>query len=317
MEMQDEVDESWSIGQLATSSGLPVRTIRFYSDAGLLPAQRTTAGHRRYAPADLVRLQLIRSLRSLDVDLDTIAELLAEKVGLQDLLIGHASTLRLRLQALQRQLAVAQAAADAPTGRTLARLHALPRIEAAERGQLLERFWDDLLHQVPDGDADWFRVMGIPELPDAPTGAQLDAWLELAELAADPGFRRTATASAAWFWTRTRPDFDPARWQERLNQALDLAHGAAAAGVGPGDPRASPAVEAYVSAHAEAFDEEASPRFTRWLHQQLTDLTDPRAERWWHLVVQIRPTIAAPDRSPSTMTWLHQALGQVHEVSQT
>ncbi len=317
MEIQEDVDESWSIGQLAAASRLPVRTIRFYSDAGLLPAHRTAAGHRRYAPANLVRLQLIRSLRSLDVDLDTIAELLADKVGLQDLLRRHASTLRVRLQALQRQQAVAQAAVDAPTGRTLARLHALPRIEAAERGHLLERFWDDVFHQVPDGDADWFRRMGVPELPDAPTGAQLDAWLELAELAADPDFRQAAAASAGWFWVHASPGFDAARWQELLNQALALAGGARAADVDPGDLGARPAVEAYVAAHAEAFDQEASPRFTRWLHQQLTDLTDPRAERWWHLVAQIRPTITAPDRSPSTMTWLHQALGQVHEVSQT
>lgn len=117
MEMQEEVDESWSIGQLATASRLPVRTIRFYSNAGL-PARRTTAGHRRYAPVDLVRLQLIRSLRSLDVDLDAIAEFLVDKVGLQDLLRVHASTLQMRLRVLQRQLAVAQAAVNAPAGKT-------------------------------------------------------------------------------------------------------------------------------------------------------------------------------------------------------
>ncbi|PZS33015.1 MAG: hypothetical protein DLM58_08720 [Pseudonocardiales bacterium] len=70
-----------SIGQLASASGLPVKTIRFYSDSGLLPAHRTAAGHRRYAPADLARLQLIRSLRSLDVNLATITELLADNIA--------------------------------------------------------------------------------------------------------------------------------------------------------------------------------------------------------------------------------------------
>jgi len=222
--MQEEADESWSIGQLATASGLPVRTIRFYSNAGLLPARRTTAGHRRYAPADLVRLQLIRSLRSLDVDLDAIAEFLVDKVGLQDLLRVHASTLQMRLRALQRQLAVAQAAVNAPTDRTLTRLHALPRIESAERGQLLERFWDDVLHQVPDGDADWFSIIGVPELPDAPTAAQLDAWLELAELATDPAFRRTATASAGWLgrsprWSTAPTPLPPPRRPQRCSSA--------------------------------------------------------------------------------------------------
>jgi len=307
MEMQEQAG-IWAIGQLASASGLPVKTIRYYSDAGLLPAHRTAAGHRRYAPADLARLQLIRSLRSLDVDLATIAELLVDNIELPDLLRGHATTLQVRLRALQRQAAVARAAADAPTDRTLTRLHLLPRIEAAERDQLLERFWDDALHPVPDADAAWFRTMGLPDLPAEPTGAQLDAWLELAELAADPAFRQTTTANAGWFWAHTRRDFEPSHWQERLEQALDLARGAMAAGVSPGDPEARPAVQAYVVAHAEAFDQQASPSFARWLHQQLADLTDPRAERWWHLVAHIRPTTTAPARSVTTTTWLHQAL---------
>jgi hypothetical protein len=39
------------IGELATRTGLPVRTIRFYSDSGVVPpAGRTDAGYRLYAP---------------------------------------------------------------------------------------------------------------------------------------------------------------------------------------------------------------------------------------------------------------------------
>ena len=35
------------------------------------------------------------------------------------------------------------------------------------------------------------RAAGTPELPADPTPTQLDAWLELAELAADEDFQRT------------------------------------------------------------------------------------------------------------------------------
>ncbi len=52
---------TYTIGQLAMLSGLPVKTIRFYSDGGVLPAGRSGAGHRRYAEDALARLQLIRS----------------------------------------------------------------------------------------------------------------------------------------------------------------------------------------------------------------------------------------------------------------
>jgi DNA-binding transcriptional MerR regulator len=42
------VSESFSIGRLAAVTGLLVKTIRFHSDAGLLPPSgRTEAGHRR------------------------------------------------------------------------------------------------------------------------------------------------------------------------------------------------------------------------------------------------------------------------------
>ena len=62
-----------SIGELASRTGLPVRTIRFYSDAGVVPpADRTEAGYRLYGPDALARLGLVRTLRDLGVDLATI-----------------------------------------------------------------------------------------------------------------------------------------------------------------------------------------------------------------------------------------------------
>jgi DNA-binding transcriptional MerR regulator len=264
MEIQGESSD-WSIGRLAEASGLPVKTVRFYSDAGLLLPRRTAAGHRRYAPSDLARVELIRSLRALDVDLSTIADLLKDATSLQDVLHGHARTLEVHLRALQRQLAVARAAAEATDERTLSRLHALLRIEAAERDQLLDRFWEDVLVDAFDDDAAWFRAAGRPELPDAPTAAQIDAWIELSELASDSDFRQAIVTNAGWFSAQTHPGFNPATYHERLTRALQLAGEAEAADIDPGDPRAAPAVQAYVAAHADAFGRPPSPAFRRWL----------------------------------------------------
>ncbi|MFD0853398.1 MerR family DNA-binding transcriptional regulator, partial [Actinomadura adrarensis] len=61
-------DGFWSIGELAERAGGTVKTVRFYSDLGLLPeSPRSSGGHRRYGPAALERLRLIRSLRALDL----------------------------------------------------------------------------------------------------------------------------------------------------------------------------------------------------------------------------------------------------------
>ncbi len=53
-----------TIGVLAGHAGVSVKTVRFYSDGGLLPeASRSAGGHRRYGPEAVERLALIRSLR--------------------------------------------------------------------------------------------------------------------------------------------------------------------------------------------------------------------------------------------------------------
>ncbi|MFD0851997.1 MerR family DNA-binding transcriptional regulator, partial [Actinomadura adrarensis] len=42
-------DTLYTIGELARRTGLPVRTIRFYSDAGVVPpTDRNHAGYRLY-----------------------------------------------------------------------------------------------------------------------------------------------------------------------------------------------------------------------------------------------------------------------------
>jgi DNA-binding transcriptional MerR regulator len=217
------VDEAFPIGRLAELTGLPVKTIRFYSDAGLLPPSgRTQAGHRRYTATDVARLQLVRTLRDLDVDLGTIGHLMASRRGLAELLAAHVAALEVRDRALHRQLAVVRAAAASPTTATLARVHALARLEAAERGRLLDRFWDHLTEGLPVGAATaQLRDAGTPELPADPAPEQLDAWLELAELVADEDFQRTTRANAGWGAEVVGDAFDPDTWARAVSGAGD------------------------------------------------------------------------------------------------
>jgi DNA-binding transcriptional MerR regulator len=172
--------DTFSIGRLAELTGLPVRTIRFYSDAGLLPPSgRTEAGHRRYTATDVARLQLVRTLRDLDVDLGTVGELLAGRRELGELLAAHVRALEACDRALHRQLAVLRVAAASPTAATLRRVHALSGLEAAERGRLLDRFWDRVTEGLPGSDAvDRLRAAGKP-------AAQVRRTLRMPSFAAD------------------------------------------------------------------------------------------------------------------------------------
>ena len=75
--------ELFTIGQMARRTGLAVKTIRFYSDSGLVaPSARSAAGYRLYDAAAYARLDLIRTLRDLGLEF-----LLAEPIVLGD--AGH------------------------------------------------------------------------------------------------------------------------------------------------------------------------------------------------------------------------------------
>ena len=245
--------EAFSIGRLAALTGLPVKTIRFYSDAGLLPPSgRTEAGHRRYTATDVARLQLVRTLRDLEVSLEAIGQLLAGRRELGELLAAQVVALQARDRALHRQLAVVRAAAASPTAATLRRVHALARLEAAERGRLLDRFWDRVTEGLPaSGAVDRLRAAGTPELPPDPTGEQLDAWLELAELTADEDFQRTTRDNARWGAEAVGDGFDPEAWSRRIAGGLAAAAELRAAGADPADPRAAAAVAPMARGFAE------------------------------------------------------------------
>jgi len=65
------------IGELAEASGTTTKTLRFYEDAGLLPApDRTANGYRNYAAGALARLDFIRRSRTAGFTLAQIREVL-------------------------------------------------------------------------------------------------------------------------------------------------------------------------------------------------------------------------------------------------
>lgn len=103
------------IGAVAERSGVPVKTIRFYCDQGLLrPVARSEGRYRLFDASVHRELSLIRTLRALDIPLATIRAVLeARRSGictcenLQATLRGKAEEIQERiedLQALQTEL---------------------------------------------------------------------------------------------------------------------------------------------------------------------------------------------------------------------
>ncbi|OKH18425.1 heavy metal-responsive transcriptional regulator [[Limnothrix rosea] IAM M-220] len=71
------------IGEVAQQSALPVKTIRYYADLGLLSAVmgRSPAGYRLFSPAVLNRLAFIKRAQSLGLSLQEIGKILGVHDG--------------------------------------------------------------------------------------------------------------------------------------------------------------------------------------------------------------------------------------------
>ena len=66
-----------NVGQAATKSGLPVKTVRYYADIGLVePLGRSGAGYRIYGDTEISKLTFIRRARAFDFSINDCRELL-------------------------------------------------------------------------------------------------------------------------------------------------------------------------------------------------------------------------------------------------
>ncbi|MEB2281935.1 MerR family transcriptional regulator [Lysinibacillus xylanilyticus] len=79
-------DKKFSIGEFSEKTGMPIPTLHYYDEIGLLqPEKNPSTGHRTYYFQDIITLQKIISLKFLGYRLDKIAILLNESSFYVDL----------------------------------------------------------------------------------------------------------------------------------------------------------------------------------------------------------------------------------------
>lgn len=240
----------YSIGELAQRTGLTVKTVRFYSDRGIVaPADRTHAGYRRYAPDAVARLALVRTLRELGVGLDTIRRVVDQELSLSEVAAEHAAALDVQISILRLRRAVLTAAAERePTPKEMELMHQLATLSEAERRSLIDDFLDSVFEGLGSGShhAAARRSM-TPELPDNPTDDQVRAWVELAELSLDPDFRASLRRLTEDH-VADLPDGTPTPPRpDMVAVARDLVRPAMTCGISPDSPQADPVVAALTA----------------------------------------------------------------------
>lgn len=66
--------EGWSVGKVAQRADVSVATLHFYEKEGLITSWRNTGNQRRYDPAVLRRIGVIKTAQRLGIPLKEIAE---------------------------------------------------------------------------------------------------------------------------------------------------------------------------------------------------------------------------------------------------
>ena len=253
-----------SIGELARRTGLPVRTIRFWSDAGVLPpAARAEGGRRLYEAACADQAELVATLRELGLQLHRAA------------------------------LAVVVNRSAGDEERTV--MNKLAEMPAAERRQMIDDFLAEVFQGLDPSPARAQRWAAAPDLPDAPSPGQVDAWVELGGLVSDQDFRRRARRV-----TEYGIQLQSSGLEDLAGWATQHAVAALLRGCPPSSAEAAKVVNRILEPNGwDARREE--------LLAGLEMLFDPQVERYWQLTAIINGLPPFPTYAPA-FEWLIAAL---------
>jgi DNA-binding transcriptional MerR regulator len=291
-----------SIGELARRAGLPVRTIRFWSDIGVLPpAARTGGGRRLYDAACVARLELVATLRELGLGLTDVRRVLEEQASIAEVAAIHLEALDAQIRALRLHRALLALVVKRAAGsEEMTMMHKLASLSAAERRQIIDDFLAEAFEGLEPSPATAARWAAAPNLPDDPSPEQVDAWVELAEMVGDRDFRQRIR-QVTDYGLQLQDDDALQNW---LGWVQENAVAAALRGCPPDSAEAAQVVD-RIMAPAPGSQDRAG------LLTGLEAFTDPRIERYWTLTATINGWPPFPSHMPA-FEWLLAAL-RAHE----
>ncbi|MFB8119804.1 MerR family transcriptional regulator [Streptomyces sp. NPDC055962] len=314
-------DGLWGIGELAERAGVSVKTVRFYSDGGLLPeAARSAGGHRRYGPGSLERLRMIRSLRSMDLPVSVVRRVLDEEDtagraggALEDAVAAQLRTLGTHLRALRWREAALRSVQECPAAERPARLRLVGAVTAPPDTGPLARFWRGWLPpRMPARSVTAFLDVAVPQPPEDPAPDQVLAFAQLYAMVSRPCDQNAGP---------TQPHAHRAagaRESAVLYAGLAEAYGLAATEMRQDrEPCPGQALDAFVDAYTSAGTTADTPGFRRVLARQLA--ADPRIDRYWELTAELTGPPGGPPEptAGAAHDWLRAALDAEAEAARS
>ncbi|MEE1752793.1 helix-turn-helix domain-containing protein [Streptomyces sp. SP18CS02] len=297
--MEDERPDPLTIGRLAHRTGIPVRTLRFWSDEGAVPpVARSASGYRLYDAGSVARVELVRTLRELGLGLDAVCRVLSGRTTVAEVADAHVAALDAQIRSLKVSRAVLSTVSKrGSTAEETALMNRLARLSAAERGQIIEEFKEEVFGglDIDPRLRDRMRTFSV-ELPDDPTSEQVDAWIDLAELVRDPGFRarmRTMLELSTPVPGRGRPPGASIWWARQVVGTVAAARERGIAAEGP----------AAGEVLSQLFGNDDRAAVLLCLEAGI----EAGAERYRRLVARVRGQYASADATEE-LEWLARAL---------
>lgn len=290
-----------SIGELARRTGLPVRTIRFWSDAGVLPpVARAEGGRRMYDAACVAQAELVATLRELGLGLADVRRVLAGQASVAEVAAAHRDAIDAQVRVLQlHRAALGVVVKRAASDEEKAMMNKLAEMPAAERRQLIDDFLAEVFQGLDPSPARAQRWAAAWYLPDDPSPEQVGAWVELGGLVGDQDFRRRVRQV-----TEYGIQLQASGLEDLVDWATQHAVAALLRGCPPGSAEAAKVVHRILEPNG--WDARRGE-----LLDGLEMLVDSQIERYWQLTAIINGLPPFPTHAPA-LEWLIAAL-RAHE----
>ena len=174
---------------------------------------------------------------------------------------------------------------------------AFAQASAEESRRIMDEFLDSVFADHEDNPFESRMRSSLPVLPDQPSDAQIDAWIELAALVQDTAFRARVREMIVE-GERRRAEAGIAEADEAIQRAgqavVDRAGQAIADGLATDSADALQIVNEVVPLFAATAGRQDGAGYRRELGQQLATFSDRRVERYWQLVGIIHGWPAQP-----------------------
>ncbi|GGN15859.1 MerR family transcriptional regulator [Lentzea pudingi] len=301
----DERTDLLTIGRLARRTGISARTLRFWSNEGVItPAGRSAGGYRLYDAACVARVELIHTLRELGLGLDDVRRVLEHGATFAEVADAHVTAIDAQIRALKVSRAVLSTVSQRrSTLEETALMNRLARLSTTERAQIIDDFKAGVFGRLNIDPAlrDKVRDLRI-DLPEDPTPDQVNAWIELAELVQDPDFRTRLATFLALNTPAPGQQAPPGATIWWARQVVNNVAEAREKGIDPGDPGAAELISTMFR------DADLSAVLA-----SLEAGIDAGAERYRRLVSRVRGGHTVPDATED-LRWLATALRAVTDA---